>query len=73
MTVRETVVFLDVAAGVHTATGRTDRAGLTASAKVNVRLSDRLSRSVVTLSDLIFAVCLKCHPLVFELALYLIS
>ena len=54
MTVREMVVFLEVAAGANTATGRTDRAGLTAYAKVNVRLSDKgvlgkgLSRSVVT-------------------------
>ena len=41
MTVREMVVFLEVAAGANTATGRTDRARLTAYAKVNVRLSDR--------------------------------
>ena len=41
MTVREMVVFLEVAAGANTATGRTVRAGLDAYAKVNVRLSDR--------------------------------
>jgi hypothetical protein len=79
MTVREMVVFLEVAAGANTATGRTDRAGLTAYAKVNVRLSDRAFSvrgcrdQQSPLSDLIFAVSLKCHPLVFELPLYLIS
>ena len=41
MTVREIVVFREVAAGANTAKGRTDRADLDAYAKVNVRLSDR--------------------------------
>ena len=42
MTVREMVVFLEVAAGANTATGRTAKAVLDAYAKVNVRLGDRV-------------------------------
>jgi hypothetical protein len=32
-----------------------------------------VTRSVVTLWNLIFAVCLKCHQFVFEPPLYLVS